>query len=187
MDLETENDNRLALLAQTRSIAYTAALASQLSEKDAKKESDYLAFLHEKQKIDTIVQKILDENAAQQMNRFEKREETREYINKFLGEREVFRKEEEERRKVEEGLIEKYVKEQDDRVRGEEQRKKSEKAAQELHYTLVRFHRIFLLFRSRETCKSRKERDLSSKTSASNCSKLKTKKKPDKSSKYLTF
>lgn len=178
MDKLAEKDYQLALLNQKKTEHYTIALTNQLIEKETQKQSDHALFLVEKEKIDKLVQKILDENKAQLLERFEKRQETQEYIRKFLVERGVYQVEEEERQRIEAGNIENYVREQDERVQAELLKKKTEKAAQgDIYKLVISIRFITYLKRLQEICKKKKERDLNWRISALNYWKLKTRKR----------
>ncbi|KAI8817754.1 tumor suppressor, Mitostatin-domain-containing protein [Fimicolochytrium jonesii] len=118
--LELERDHQEYL----KSLDYSKALNDQLLEQEARKEAEFEQFLKEKEMVDQIVRKILDEDAREAERRLEKQAETKQFIEKFIVEREQWRREESARQEAENRKIEAYARDQAARAQAQQDVKK---------------------------------------------------------------
>ncbi|KAH6581877.1 hypothetical protein BASA61_008765 [Batrachochytrium salamandrivorans] len=103
-----EESNRQKII-QKKNVEYHQALQDQLAEAEAKRIHEYQQFLKEKDIVDKIVKRIVEENERDAQRRLEKKSETKAFIEDFMKEREHWRQLEQDRQNLENRRIQEYL------------------------------------------------------------------------------
>ncbi|KAI8611689.1 tumor suppressor, Mitostatin-domain-containing protein [Chytriomyces sp. MP71] len=125
--LEIECQKAIAQEQHTyeKSLAYQGALQGQLQELEERKLVEYEQFLKEKEMVDAIVAKIIQEDEKELQKRMEKQRETKQFIEDYLHEREEWRISEHERQMAENHKIEEYARLQNQREQNLKDKRKN--------------------------------------------------------------
>ncbi|KAH6561064.1 hypothetical protein BASA50_009623 [Batrachochytrium salamandrivorans] len=128
-----EESNRQKII-QKKNVEYHQALQDQLAEAEAKRIHEYQQFLKEKDIVDKIVKRIVEENERDAQRRLEKKSETKAFIEDFMKEREHWRQLEQDRQNLENRRIQEYVQLQLQRENSLESKKRSMEAGRSAIY-----------------------------------------------------
>ncbi|RKO96193.1 hypothetical protein CAUPRSCDRAFT_12114, partial [Caulochytrium protostelioides] len=95
--------------AEAKAKAYKSTLQEQLVDNERRREEEAAAFLREKDAIDAMVARILEDEAKQAMLKFQKQNETKNYIQSYLRQREAWQEAEKRRQEEENKQIAEYA------------------------------------------------------------------------------
>jgi len=112
---------------RTEALAAKQILKEQIAEQDEAKAAAYAEFIKEKTMVDEIIAKIMEEEKQEALAKMDKRQETKEYIDRYLRENEAVKEAERRRLEEEDRAILRYA----EGVRAREGAAAARKAAEE--------------------------------------------------------